>query len=428
MSNARNQQRAPRVRRRPEDDLATIGGSGRNTFAPTVFRTQAESQEVEGASLPGPYRMSQAPSISARPFVDQPGQPSPEEKMKGGSVPYVSPYADRRRKLEEENRQLSEKTTESKDSRLRSGAEAAAKTLAEAFSMKYGLVKDWDELVARLGAGVGGFVGGVIHDKWDEEDERLRNLDTNKKQLGDLNTAEDQYYQTRFKASQMENMERDDRARDDRDEQSTKDKEERRKLTLRQQLLGQINLQKSYRKGADPAFDSQLADAGIELQDFDHTKPNITENGVRKAWNPASGKYEQIAGTEVDPEEAPLDVKINGVPTRMSRKEMNRMLFQQGINDTRQDRQDLRQNARLDKGHVPAGAPSNQIELNQRPQVPTQQVDPNKYREAQMQLTTYKATWESNFNRTNGRPPTPEETRAALEQFAITTWGFVPAR
>jgi hypothetical protein len=138
---------------------------------------------------------------------------TPAPTMTPTPAPTVSrnPIAERRAQLEAENAQYSQPTEKSKDSRLHSGFEGAMRGLAEYFNPSLGIVRNWDEFFARL-AGVGGkFAGGMINDKWDEEDERLRKLDENKKQLGELDEREKRETDTLYRNKQMENMERDDK-------------------------------------------------------------------------------------------------------------------------------------------------------------------------------------------------------------------------
>jgi hypothetical protein len=379
----RNQQsRVPTVRRRDaEEDFATLSGRGGNTLVPTVFRPQ------------------QPADLGDQHFN---ANPSPEAIAKGASVPYVGPYADRRRKLEEEREQLSHKTEKSEDSRLRSGAEAGLRALADAYSPQLGVVKNWEEFFGRLSRAPGAFAGGMINDKWDEEDARLRKQETNRKDLGQLDKEEDQYFQSAYKQSQMENMTRDDADRKARDEEKLKGDEEKRKLTLRQQLLGQIAKQNFYKKGANADFDQQLADADIELSDFDARRRETKEQaGAFFTQNPDTKEWEPSPGMPVDASEVPIDAKIGGVPLKIAPKQLAPLVLSQWSTQFNQQQQNNRQ---------------------------TKQITATQYQQARQQMSTYRSQWEANFSRTNFRMPTPEETRTALEAYAMQTWGYIPTQ
>lgn len=310
--------------------------------------------------------------------------------------PTVSPYARRQAALDAERDQLNQPITESKDSRLRSGLEAIGKGL-EIFQPKYGMVRNWDELFSRLGAVPGAFVGGLVNDKWDEQAEQQSGLARNQTEQERLDKRVKTESDSIYNKERVSNMQRDDEARTERDRLNAEDKSGKATLALRRQLLSQINTQQFYKKGVNAQLDAQLAKAEIEIADFDNTKKDIVENGVRKRYNAASGQYEQIAGTEVDPDDVPINVKIGGVPTQMSVKEMNKMLFQQGLNQFNQGQQNVRQSQSFDNSNY---------QMQQR------FLQDNKGR-----AQTYIQNWQRTFAATNGRMPTAEEAKQELSNW-----------
>lgn len=218
--------------------------------------------------------------------------------------------------------------------------------------------KDWSWKEKLGGVGLGllngvlsgrGLIGGIpeaiengTNRNFSEQRRDNQQLGSLLPQLGQQQKQEEFQTGQGLKKAQVDNMAADNEHNRRRLEQDNTNKEADRKLKQGKQVLSQVTAQKAYKKGANSALDKQLADAEIEISDFDHTKKDITENGSRKRFNPTTGAYEQIAGTEIDPDEVPIKVKISGVETMMSVKEMNKMLFQQGMNAFNQGQNNAR--------------------------------------------------------------------------------------
>lgn len=132
-----------------------------------------------------------------QPAVDVAAQPIP---------PVVSrrQVIDNRRAKAEADQESFNKPIERTNSRWRSGLQAGVEGLAEAFSMRNGLVKSWGEFGARAAYGAGAGVGGAVNDKWDETRQRGIDIDKNKADLKDINTLEDRYYESAEKDSRIQ--------------------------------------------------------------------------------------------------------------------------------------------------------------------------------------------------------------------------------
>lgn len=204
------------------------------------------------------------------------------------------------------------------DGRLQSGLKGLVQGMAENFSG--GGVRDWNDFAGRLTGTIGRGIGGAIVPEWNEWQERSQEIARLRAEEQDAMKGVE--WESKMATAQVN---RDDKVADnDRQQKGLDDRIARHKMQNmkdeQKMLLEPIFKRGYYYEGDNPQEDEALAKSGLILPDFDNSRKPITDNGVRKAWNPEKRTYEQMQGSEVDPDDVPMTFVVDGEKITASSK------------------------------------------------------------------------------------------------------------
>lgn len=202
------------------------------------------------------------------------------------------------------------------DGRWKSGLRAMLENLAQP-----GQTRDWGSLLAKVSGSISAGVTGAIVPEWDENVDRLR----------EINKLEGETKDLMGMASWQSQMATADTNRENSQKRVAVSQGQLQERQARNSYLKVRDDQKSavepifkrgyYYEGDNPEEDAKLAKMNIVLPDFDNSRKPIVDNGQRKAWNPQTRTYEPIQGSEVDPDEVPMTFSIDGQNITASRKQ-----------------------------------------------------------------------------------------------------------
>jgi hypothetical protein len=201
------------------------------------------------------------------------------------------------------------------DGRLQSGLKAAVERLAH-----MGPVTNWTQLAAGVSGAAGAGVAGAIVPEWNEYADRDREIRRLEKENADmlkdsqgLSTIQGREVNQQMAAGRLKVQQGQLQERVARDKIQSMSEQQK-------QALAPIMSRGYYYEGDNPDEDQKLAGLGVILPDFDKTRKPMNDNGVHKVWNAQTRSYEQAAGTDVDPDDQPIDFQVDGKPVTASTK------------------------------------------------------------------------------------------------------------
>lgn len=203
-----------------------------------------------------------------------------------------------------------------KNGRWKSGLRAMLENLSQP-----GDTRDWGGLLAKVSGSISAGVTGAIVPQWDENVDRLREINKLENETKDLMGMAQWQSQMATADVNRENSQRRVAV-----SESQLDERKARNAYLKvrddqKSAVEPIFKRGYYYEGDNPDEDAKLAKLNIVLPDFDNSRKPVVDNGQRKAWNPQTRTYEPIQGSEVDPDEVPMTFSIDGQNITASRKQ-----------------------------------------------------------------------------------------------------------
>jgi len=263
-----------------------------------------------------------------------------------------SPYFERIRQNQAKLIQLETMPVVDANGRGKSGLKALVEKLAESFDPRYP-VRGMGDVYARLTGAVVSGAGGAIVPEWDERadiEREKRRIQKENETLLEYGKADWQYQQQQATLGLNVEKQKTSQQRADAYVKQVDDRIARNKiLNLKDEqksALEPIFKRGYYYEGDNPDEDAKLAGLKIILPDFDNTRKPMVENGVRKAWNPETREYEQVQGTEVDPDDVPLTFQVDGEKITASAKYF---LNYKAQKEARQDNQNFQRQMQEDR-------------------------------------------------------------------------------